>query len=172
MIVDIKSASEPYADDVLDFSVNNGSQTYLSYSKISHLPYNFLWAVPNSGNYSFVYDNSLSTTSKNVIAQLTSYWSEAEHHTVNLNRPIIPFDFVYVGVVLALTGISLVILGILKKKLPKLLLSLDSIFSGTFETPQKVDFIQVKGRWFSWWRAGIAMSPRLNPRVVNDNSIR
>jgi hypothetical protein len=116
MIVVVKSVSNPSAEDVLDFSVNDGSQTFLNYSKMSHLPYRFMWTVPNSANYSFVFDNSFSTSSKNVIVQFTSQWIERENHTVTLNKPIIPFEFSYLGVVLALAGIGLTIFGVVKKE--------------------------------------------------------
>jgi hypothetical protein len=119
MIVDVKSVSAPYADDVLDFSVSEGSQTFLSYSKISHLPYHFMWTVPNSANYSFVYDNSFSTTSKNVIVQLSSEWSERENHTVILNKPIISFEFVYLGVALTFAGIGITLFWATKKEVLK-----------------------------------------------------
>jgi len=103
------------ANDLIDFSVNDGSQTYLSYTKISHLPYNFVWTVPNNANYSFVYDNSFSTTSKNVIVQLTKYWTEPEHHSLTLNSPLIPFAFAYVGGVAVVAEVGAIVFGVVKK---------------------------------------------------------
>ena len=117
MIVSVGTDGEinASANDVIDFSVNDGSQTYLSYTKISHLPYNFVWTVPNSANYSFVYDNSFSTTSKNVIVQLTKYWTDPEHHSLTLNSPLIPSAFAYVGAVVVVAGVGAIVFGVVKK---------------------------------------------------------
>jgi len=98
------------ADDIIDFSVNAGSQTYLSYNRTSGL-HGFVWTVPKTTNYSFVYDNSFSTASKQVIVQLTKYWTETEHHSVTLVRPLIPFMFAYVGAVVVLGGIASIVFG-------------------------------------------------------------
>ena len=112
-------------DDVIDFSVNDGSQTYLSYNKISVFPswgaHPLEFNVTKSQNYNFVYDNSFSSTSKNVTAQLTNYWRETEYIEVPpWHGPIIPFEFAYFGVPLILAGISLTIFGLTKKETLKI----------------------------------------------------
>jgi hypothetical protein len=110
-------------DDVIDFSVNDGSHSYFSYNKISVFP---SWGVhplelnvTKSQNYNFVYDNSFSSTSKNVTVQLTNYGREIENHEVPWNRPLIPFGFIFAGVALAIVGIGLMVFGVAKRKAPK-----------------------------------------------------
>ena len=63
----------------------------------------------------FVYENSFSSTSKDVIVQLTKEWIEPEHHSVTLNSPLIPFGFAVFGVVVVLFGVGLTVLGIVRK---------------------------------------------------------
>ena len=104
------------ANDVIDFSVKDSSQTYLSFTKISHLPYNFIWTVPKSANYSFVYDNNFSTFSKDIIVQLTKYWIEPESHQLSVNSPLIPFACAYVGIPILLAGIGVAVFWIVRKR--------------------------------------------------------
>ncbi len=104
------------ANDVIDFFVKDGSQTYLSFTEISNLPYNFVWTVPKSANYSFVYDNSFSTFSKDVIVQLTKYWIEPESHQFIVKSPLIPFAYAYVGIPALLAGIGVAVFWIVRKR--------------------------------------------------------
>jgi len=99
----------------VDFSVNDGSTTYLSYSRATTV--NKEWAVPLSSNYNFVYDNSFSwITSKDVTVQVTKQWTETAYRDVTTNSQLLPFEFAYLGVALALTGIGLTIFGVVKKE--------------------------------------------------------
>jgi hypothetical protein len=103
----------------IDFSVNDGATTYLSYIRVTTINKN--WAVPLSSNYNFVYDNSFSTfTSKGVIVQVTKHWTETAYRDVTTNSQLLPFEVSYVGVVLALAGIGISIYGVVKKETPKI----------------------------------------------------
>ena len=102
----------------IDFSVNDGSTTYLSYSRATTV--NKDWTVPLSSNYNFVYDNSFSTfTSKDVTVDVTKHWTETAYRDVTTNNQLLPFEFAYLGVALALVGIGLTIYGIVKKEVVK-----------------------------------------------------
>ena len=102
----------------IDFSVNDGSTTYLSYSRVTTV--NKDWTVPLSSNYNFVYDNSFSLiTSKSVTVQVTKHWTETAYRDITTNNQLLPFEFAYLGVVLALVGIGLTIYGVAKKESPK-----------------------------------------------------
>jgi hypothetical protein len=62
----------------IDFSVNDGATTYMSYSRATTV--NKDWTVPLSSNYNFVYDNSFSfITSKDVTVQVTKQWTETAY---------------------------------------------------------------------------------------------
>jgi hypothetical protein len=99
----------------IDFSVNDGSTTYLSYSRATTV--NKDWTVPLSSNYNFVYDNSFSIiTSKSVTVQVTKHWTETAYRDVTTNSQLLPFEFAYLGVVLALAGIGLSIYGAIKRE--------------------------------------------------------
>ena len=106
------------ANKDVDFSVNDGSTTYMSYSRTTTV--NKDWTVPLSSNYNFVYDNSFSfITSKDVTVQVTKHWTETAYRDVTQNYQLLPFEFAYLGVVLALVGIGLTIYGVVKKETPK-----------------------------------------------------
>ena len=99
----------------VDFSVNDGSTTVLSYSRATTV--NKDWTVPLSSNYNFVYDNSFSwITSKDVSVQVTKQWTETAYRDVTTNSQLLPFEFAYLGVALALAGIGLTIFGMVKKE--------------------------------------------------------
>src|SRR3990170_656158 len=102
----------------IDFSVNDGSTTYLSYSRATTV--NKDWTVPLSSNYNFVYGNSFSwITSEDVTVQVTKHWTETAHRNVTTSNQLLPFEVAYLGVVLALVGIGLTIFGAVKKDIPK-----------------------------------------------------
>jgi len=101
----------------IDFSVNDGSTTYLSYSRVTTV--NKDWTVPLSSNYNFVYDNSFSfMTSKYVTVQVTKHWTETAYRDVTTSNQLLPFESAYLGVIAALAGIGLTIFGIVKRDTP------------------------------------------------------
>jgi len=72
----------------IDFYVNDGSTTYLAYSRVTTV--NKDWTVPQSSNYNFVF-NSLSTfTSKDVTWQVTKQWTETAYRYYH-KQPIVSF---------------------------------------------------------------------------------
>ncbi len=98
----------------IDFSINDGSTTYLSYSNVNIV--NKDWTVPQSKNYNFVF-NSLSTfTSKDVTWQVTKQWTTTAYRDVTTNNQLLPFEFAYLGVALALVGVGITIFGVVKKE--------------------------------------------------------
>lgn len=98
----------------IDFSVNDGATTYMSYSRITTV--NKDWTVPLSSNYNFVYDNSFSfITSKGVTAQVTKHWTETAYRDVTTNIQLLPFEFAYLGVIAVLVGIGLTGYGVIKR---------------------------------------------------------
>lgn len=99
----------------IDFSVNDGSTTYLSYSRVTTV--NEDWTVPLSSNYNFVYDNSFSfITSKDVTVEVTKHWTETAYRDVTTNIQLLPFEVAYLGVALVLVGIGLTIFAVAKKE--------------------------------------------------------
>jgi len=102
----------------VNFAINDGATTYVSYSRATTV--NKDWTVPLSSNYNFVYDNSFSTfTSKDVTVQVTKHWTETAYRDVTTTNQLLPFEFAYLGVALALVGIGLTIFGAIKKEAPK-----------------------------------------------------
>ena len=82
----------------IDFSVNNNSTTYLSYSNVTTV--NIDWTVPQSSNYNFVFNSLSAFTSKDVSWQVTELSTETAYRDVTKNVELLPFDVSYVGVVL------------------------------------------------------------------------
>jgi FlaG/FlaF family flagellin (archaellin) len=70
----------------IDFSVNDGSTTYLSYSNVTTV--NKDWTVPQSSNYNFVFNSSSTFTSKDVTWQVTKHWTETAYRDVTQNVQI------------------------------------------------------------------------------------
>ena len=102
----------------IDFSVSAGATTHLSYSRVTTV--NKDWIVPVSSYYDFVYDNSFSWfTSKDVTVYVTKHWTETAYRDVTTSTQLLPFEFAYLGTVLALVGIGLTIYGVVKKETPK-----------------------------------------------------
>lgn len=102
----------------IDFSINDGASTYVSYSRTSSV--NKEWTVPISSNYKFVYGNSFSIiTSKSVTVQVTKQWTDTAYRDVTQNYQMLQFEFAYLGVVATLAGIGLTIYGMVKRDFPK-----------------------------------------------------
>jgi len=102
----------------IDFSVNDGVTTYLSYSRATTVNRN--WTVPSNSNYNFVYDNSFSWwTSKEVSVEVTKLWTHTAYRDVTQNYQLLPFEVSYVGGVLTLAGIGLLIFGVVRREAPK-----------------------------------------------------
>jgi hypothetical protein len=99
----------------IDFSINDSSRTYHSYDKTSNVT--FSWTVPQSGNYSFVFDNRFDNASKDVIVMVMKNWQEHSEYNMLVNTPLVGYWFLWVGVVVCAVGVALVILGLRKKLL-------------------------------------------------------
>ena len=98
----------------INFRLNDGSTTYLDYTRITSLDEDF--TVPISSNYNFVFDNSFSTfTSKGVDVSITKQWTEIAYRDVTEELPLLPFEVLYVGIVLTFIGVGVAIFGAVKK---------------------------------------------------------
>jgi hypothetical protein len=93
----------------VDLSVNDGSTVYLSYSNITTL--NKDWTVPKSSDYNFVFSSLSTFNSKDVTWQVNKNWTTTAYRYVTQNVQLLPFEALYVGLVLALAGIGLTIFG-------------------------------------------------------------
>ena len=101
-------------NDDINFEVENGSTTYVSYTGVSDVDTE--WIVPMSSNYTFVYDNSFSSISKNVTVIVTNYYTDIAYRDVTVKSELLPFEFVYLGLALTVVGIDILIFGGVKKK--------------------------------------------------------
>jgi hypothetical protein len=99
----------------IDFSINDGATTYLSFSRVTTV--NEDWTVPLSSNYNFVYDNSFSwLTSKDVNVEVTKHWTETAYRDVTTDVQLLPFESAYVGIVLVIVGLGIAVYGALKRE--------------------------------------------------------
>jgi hypothetical protein len=95
----------------IDFSVNAVNDvndvlaTYLFYPEVTTV--NKDWIVPLSSEYYFVFNSSSLFTWKDVTLLVTKQWTETANRDVSTNHQLLPFEFVYLGVVLTLVGIGL-----------------------------------------------------------------
>ncbi len=99
----------------IDFTVNNGSTTYLSYPNLTTV--NINWTVPQNSSYNFVLISSSTFTSKDVHWQVTKQWSETAYRDVTQNVPLLPFQFFYLGLGVALSGLTIIVCGTRKRKI-------------------------------------------------------
>jgi hypothetical protein len=107
----------------IDFYVNSGSTsliypydgsaTQLFYPNVTTISKD--WIVPVSSQYSFVFNSSSLFTYKDATLLVTKQWNETAYRDVTQNVQLLPFEFAYLGVVLALGGIGITIFGIVKK---------------------------------------------------------
>jgi hypothetical protein len=91
-----------------------GSATELTYLNVTAL--NRDWTVPISSQYSFVFNSSNLFSYKDVSILVTKHWNDTAYRDVTQNVQLLPFEFAYLGVVLALGGIGFTVFGIVKKK--------------------------------------------------------
>jgi hypothetical protein len=118
-VVEILTSVASGENETIDFSVNDGSITYLSYSKTNQVREEE-WIVPASSNYTFVYDNSFSaTTPKNITTELLKYWNETKQIDVPWNFPLLSSTYFYVGAALVLAGAGLTVYVVVRKEASK-----------------------------------------------------
>lgn len=108
----------------IDFSVsdgsngvssNVGSSPYLSYSNVTVV--NKDWVVPKNSTYNFVFRSSNSVPAKDVHWQIVNLWNETDYRSVIQNVPLVPFQVLYVGVGIALSGLAITVYGTRIKKI-------------------------------------------------------
>ena len=88
--------------------------TYLFYPEVTTV--NKDWIVPLSSKYDLVFNSSNLFTYKDVTLLVTKQWTETAYRDVTTNYRLLPFEFVYIGVVLTFVGIELTIYGAVKKR--------------------------------------------------------
>ena len=101
-------------EELINFSVNNGSATCLSYPKTPGL-WDFIWTVPSSTTYNFVYDNSFSSYSKHIHFQLMKEYTVMEPKDFTYAGRLVPQTYAYVGAITILIGTALAAYGFLRR---------------------------------------------------------
>lgn len=104
-------------EELIDFSVNDSSTTYLSRPKTSGL-WNFVWAVPSTKNYTFVFDNSFSIFEKLIHFQLTKNSIIMESRDFTVAGRLLPLSYAYLGGAVILVGAVLIVFGVIRKTKP------------------------------------------------------
>ncbi len=98
----------------IDFLVTNCSTTYLYYPNVTALNTN--WTVPISSNYNLIFTSSNTFSSKDIEWQVTKQWSETSYKETQQNVALLPFEFAYLGLGLALSGLALSVYRISTKR--------------------------------------------------------
>lgn len=93
---------------------NVGSSPYLSFPNVTMV--NTDWIVPENSSYNFVFSSSGTVPASDVHWQIVKLWNETDYRSVTQNVPLLPFQVLYVGVVVALSGMSITVYGISTKK--------------------------------------------------------
>jgi hypothetical protein len=95
-------------------SCHVGASTYLSYPNVTLV--NTDWVVPKNSGYNFVFSSSGTVSANDVHWQINKLWNETDYRNVTQNTPLLPFQVVFVGVVVALSGLAIAVLGIITPK--------------------------------------------------------
>ncbi len=108
----------------IDFFVNSGvtSLVYpyagtaneLSYQNITTL--NKDWIVPTSSEYSFVFNSSNLFSYKDVSILVTKQWTDMVYRDIPQNVQLLPFEVIYFGIAIALSGVAIIVLGVIKRQ--------------------------------------------------------
>lgn len=97
----------------IDFTLNDGTQTYLSFDRAPNATLS--WTAPKSGNYNLNFDNSNDSSSKEVIVMVMKYWRETEHPMMLVNTPLIGYNYLWVGAAVCVVGVAIIILELHKR---------------------------------------------------------
>ncbi len=95
----------------------NGTATKLNYQNVTTL--NKDWAVPVSLQYSFVFNSTNLFSYKDVSIQVTKQWNDTAYRDITQNVQLLPFQVLYVSIVIALLGLAIVIYGVRNPKVRK-----------------------------------------------------
>lgn len=107
----------------INFYVDNGSKElssdldstiYLSYPNITVV--NTDWVVPKNSSYNFVFRSPSTFLANDVHWQIVKLWNETDNRSITQNVPLLPFQVLYVGVTVALSGMAITAHGISTKK--------------------------------------------------------
>jgi hypothetical protein len=112
--LNIQVAVTSGGDKAINFSVNDGTITYLNRSNA--ITINEDWIVPSSSNYTFVFDNSYGYSSKEVTVTVTKHWTETTYRDALTKIQLFPFESAYVGVALIAVGSGLATCGFIRKE--------------------------------------------------------
>ena len=102
------------SDGSTSLSSNVGSSPYLSYPNVTMV--NIDWIVPKNSNYNFVFSSSGTVSASDVNWQIVKLWNETDYRRVTQNVRLLPFQVIYVGVVVAISGLTIATYGILIPK--------------------------------------------------------
>lgn len=112
--VEVSSSGDPSIDfyvmdesSYLNWENDEAASPQISRTRTS--TFDIDWAVPYSGTWHFVFDNSFSSTaSKDVTTNITKHWTETLYRQVTRYEPLIS---PYVGAVILLGGALVLIVG-------------------------------------------------------------
>jgi hypothetical protein len=110
------------SDKDINFYVDSGSpglvypygETQLAYSNVTAL--NKDWIVPINSSYAFAFNSTSQFTYSDVTMLVTKQWNETAYRDVTQNVRVIPFQVVYVGLVITLSGVAITTYGIITPK--------------------------------------------------------
>ncbi len=105
-------------DKDIDFYVTDGTQFQVVATRVTSVNRSD-WEVPHNGTYQFIYDNDFSWDPKNVTSIVTSYWIETEYREVTRYLPLLPHEFLYVGLILSIVGIGVLIYEFIEEETPE-----------------------------------------------------
>lgn len=104
-----------YVDDgSKGLNSNLDSTIYLSYPNITVINTN--WVVPKNSSYNFVFRSPSTFVANDVHWQIVKLWNETDYRSATQNVPLLPFQVLYVGVAVALSGMAITVYGISTKK--------------------------------------------------------
>lgn len=88
--------------------------TQIFFSNVTHLNEN--WTVPVSSQYTFVFNSSTLFSYKDVNILVTKQTGQTAYREIIDNVPLVPFEVLYCGVAVALSGSVIIVVAAMKRK--------------------------------------------------------
>jgi hypothetical protein len=97
---------------LLDYPYAGTTQTF--FTNVTVLNEN--WTVPVSSQYAFVFNSTTPFSYRDVNIQVMKQTEQTAYRDIIGNVPLLPFEVLYFGIVIALSGMAITIFGIIKNK--------------------------------------------------------
>lgn len=105
-LVNIQVTVSEEGEGDLTFAVSQDGAEYIR-QQGANFVYNKNWTAPYSADYDFRYSKTAPYGAKTVTELVTKFYTETANRDVTANYRLLPFEFLYLGIVLAAVGLGI-----------------------------------------------------------------